>query len=99
MVPVRFGTNLWWYSSIRAKATTSAAEIKNQRCLTVGRGEVRNARAAKNPRIAYSVKCATFRVMKWMVASVSILVFGNSQSTSGPMMRDVLLAEKLAEEA
>ena len=73
-------------------------EIRNQRRLIAGRGEVR-ARAARNPRIAYSVKCAIFRVMKWMVASVSILVFGNSQSTSGPMMRDVLLALKLAEEA
>jgi DNA polymerase III psi subunit len=37
--------------------------------------------------------------MKWMVASVSVLVSGNNQSTSGPMMRDVLLALKLAEEA
>jgi hypothetical protein len=37
--------------------------------------------------------------MKWMVAIVSGLVFGNNQSTSGPMMRDVLLALKLSEEA
>ena len=77
----------------------SATEMKNQRRLIAGCGEVRKARAAKNPRIAYSVKCAIFRVMKWMVASVSALVSGKSQSTSGPIMRDVLLAEKLAEEA
>ena len=77
----------------------SVAEIKNQRRLIAGFGEVRKARAAKKPRIAYSVKWAIFRVMKCMVASVSMLVLGNSQSTSGPIMRDVLLAEKLAEEA
>ncbi len=77
----------------------SVAEIRNHRRLIPGRGEVRKARAARKPRIAYSVKCAIFRVMKWIVASVSILVFGNNQSTSGPMMRDVLLALKLAEEA
>jgi hypothetical protein len=76
-----------------------AAEMRNQRRLIAGRGEVRKARAARKPRIAYSVKCAIFRVMKWMVASVSVLVSGNNQSTSGPMMRDVLLALKLAEEA
>src|ERR1051325_7680882 len=34
-----------------------------------------------------------------MVASVSGLVFGNNQSTSGPMMREVLAALKLSEEA
>ena len=77
----------------------SAAEIQNQRRLIAGFGEVRKARAAKKPRIAYSVKCAIFRVKNWIVASVSALVFGNSQSTSGPIMRDVLLAEKLAVEA
>jgi hypothetical protein len=60
---------------------------------------VRNARAARKPRIAYSVKCAIFRVMKWIVASVSALVLGNSQSTSGPMIREVFEAEKLFEEA
>jgi hypothetical protein len=76
-----------------------AAEMRNQRRLIAGRGEVRKARAARKPRIAYYVKCAIFRVMKWMVASVSVLVSGNNQSTSGPMMRDVLLALKLAEEA
>ena len=76
-----------------------AAEIQNQRRLIEAFGEVRKARAAKKPRIAYSVKCAIFRVKNWMVASVSALVFGNNQSTSGPMMRDVLLAEKLAVEA
>ena len=64
-----------------------------------GRGEVRNARAARNPRIAYSVKCAIFRVMKWIVASVSGLVWGNNQSTSGPIIREVFEAEKLFEEA
>ena len=32
-------------------------------------------------------------------AIVSGLVFGNNQSTSGPMMREVLLALKLSEEA
>ena len=78
---------------------TSAAEIKNQCRLIAGFGDVRKARAAKKPRIAYSVKCATFRVMRWMVASVSGLVSGNSQSMSGPRMRDVFPAEKLAEEA
>ena len=67
--------------------------------LIAGRGEVRNARAARNPRIAYSVKCAIFRVMKWIVASVSGLVLGNNQSTSGPIMREVFEAEKLFEEA
>jgi len=64
-----------------------------------GRGEVRNARAARSPRIAYSVKCAIFRVMKWIVASVSALVLGNNQSTSGPIIREVFEAEKLFEEA
>src|SRR6185503_15994811 len=34
-----------------------------------------------------------------MVARVSALVFGNNQSTSGPMMREVLPALKLSEEA
>ena len=60
---------------------------------------MRNARAARNPRIAYSVKCAIFRVIKWMTASLSGLVWGNNQSTSGPMIRDVFEAEKLFEEA
>ena len=60
---------------------------------------MRNARAARNPRIAYSVKCAIFRVMKWMVASDSALVLGNNQSTSGPIIREVFEAEKLFEEA
>ena len=60
---------------------------------------MRNARAARKPRIAYSVKCAIFRVMKWIVASVSALVLGNSQSTSGPMIREVFEAEKLFDEA
>ena len=63
------------------------------------RDEVRNARAARNPRIAYSVKWAIFRVMKWIVASVSGLVWGNNQSTSGPIIREVFAAEKLFEEA
>ena len=60
---------------------------------------MRKARAARKPRIAYSVKCAIFRVMKWIVASVSALVLGNSQSTSGPMIREVFEAEKLFDEA
>jgi hypothetical protein len=38
-------------------------------------------------------------MMKWIVASVSALVLGNSQSTSGPMIREVFEAEKLFEEA
>lgn len=74
-------------------------EIKNQRLLMADRGEVRNARAASSPRIAYSVKWASLRVTKWITTSVSGLVLGNSQSTNGPMMREVLPAEKLAEEA
>lgn len=49
--------------------------------------------------MAYSVKCAIFLVMKWIIASVSGLVFGNSQRISGPMIREVLLAEKLSDEA
>ena len=49
--------------------------------------------------MAYSVKCAIFLVMKWTTARVSGLVFGNSQSISGPMMREVFPAEKLSEEA
>ena len=77
----------------------SVAQIKNQRVLIAGRGELRNARAARNPRIAYSVKWAIFLTMKWIVASVSGLVWGNNQSTSGPMMREVFDAEKLFEEA
>ena len=64
-----------------------------------GRGDVRNARAAKNPRIAYSVKCAIFLVVKWTMSSVSGVVFGNSQRMSGPMMREVFPAEKLPDEA
>ena len=60
---------------------------------------MRNARAARNPRIAYSVKCAIFRVIKWMTASLSGLVWGNNQSTSGPIIREVFEAEKLFEEA
>ena len=82
-----------------AKVTTTVAEIKNQRLLIAGRGDVRNARAARNPRIAYSVKWASFLVIKWTVRSVSGVVFGNSQSMSGPMMRDVFPAEKLPDEA
>ena len=77
----------------------SAAEIQNQRRLIAGFGEVRKARAAKKPRIAYSVKCAIFRVKNWMVASVSAVVFGKNQRTSGPIMRDVFPALKLSEEA
>jgi len=34
-----------------------------------------------------------------MTASLSGLVWGNNQSTSGPMIRDVFEAEKLFEEA
>jgi hypothetical protein len=49
--------------------------------------------------MAYSVKWAIFLVMKWIVASVSALVWGNNQSTSGPIMREVFDAEKLLEEA
>lgn len=75
------------------------AEIKNQRLLIPGLGDVRNARAARNPRIAYSVKWASFLVMKWTMRRVSGVVLGNSQSMSGPMMRDVFPAEKLLEEA
>ena len=60
---------------------------------------MRNARAANQPRIAYSVKWASFLVMMWMERSVSALVFGNNQSTSGPIIREVFPAEKLAEEA
>jgi hypothetical protein len=37
--------------------------------------------------------------MKWTTARVSGLVFGNNQSISGPMMREVFPAEKLSEEA
>ena len=33
------------------------------------------------------------------MANVSVLVFGNSQSTSGPIMREVFEAEKLSDEA
>ena len=78
---------------------TRVAQIRNQRCEIAGRGDVRTARAARNPRIAYSVKCAIFRVMKWIVASVSALVWGNNQSTSGAIIREVFEAEKLFEEA
>jgi hypothetical protein len=73
--------------------------MKNQRPPIAGLGDVRNARAARNPRIAYSVKCASFLVMKWTINSVSGVVFGNNQSMSGPIMRDVFPAEKLPEEA
>ena len=79
--------------------TISATEIKNQRPLMAGRGDVLNARAASNPRMAYSVKCASFRVTKWTIRRVSGLVFGNNHSTSGPMMREVFPAEKLPDEA
>jgi len=37
--------------------------------------------------------------MPWIVASVSGLVWGNNQSTSGPIIREVFEAEKLFEEA
>jgi len=37
--------------------------------------------------------------MKWTITRVSGLVLGNNQSISGPMMREVLPAEKLPEEA
>jgi hypothetical protein len=37
--------------------------------------------------------------MKWIVASVSGLVWGNNQRTSGPIIREVFAAEKLFEEA
>jgi hypothetical protein len=37
--------------------------------------------------------------MKCTTARVSGLVFGNSQRTSGPMMREVFPALKLSEEA
>ena len=76
-----------------------AAEIKNQWSRIAGRDDVRKARAAKNPRIAYSVKCATFRVMKWITARVSGVVRGKSQSISGPMMREVFSAENSSDEA
>ena len=79
--------------------TMRAAEIKNQWWRMAGRDDVRNARAARNPRIAYSVKCAIFRVMKCTTPRVSGLVFGNNQSISGPMMREVFPAEKLSDEA
>ena len=49
--------------------------------------------------MAYSVKCAIFLVTKWIIARVSGLVFGNNQRISGPMIREVLLAEKLSDEA
>jgi hypothetical protein len=64
-----------------------------------GVGDVRKARAARNPRIAYSVKCASFLVITWTTASVSGVVFGNSQLISGPIMREVFPAEKLSDEA
>ena len=79
--------------------TISISEIKNQRLLIAGRGDVLNARAARNPRMAYSVKCAILRVMKWTTASVSGVVFGNNHSMSGPIMRDVFPAEKLPDDA
>ena len=60
---------------------------------------MRNARAAKNPRIAYSVKCAILRVMILTTASVSGLVLGNNQRISGPIIRDVFPALRLSEEA
>lgn len=37
--------------------------------------------------------------MRWTTARVSGLVFGNNQSMSGPMIREVFGAEKLSEEA
>jgi hypothetical protein len=37
--------------------------------------------------------------MPWITVSVSGVVFGNSQSTSGPMILDVLPALKLSDEA
>ena len=84
---------------MRAYVTIRVSEIRNQRLCMAGRGELRKARAARNPRIAYSVKCASFRVMKWTTASVSGVVVGNSQSMSGAIMRDVFPAEKLSDEA
>jgi hypothetical protein len=34
-----------------------------------------------------------------MISRLCGLVFGNNHSTSGPMMREVLLAEKLSDDA
>ena len=61
---------------------------RSAKCETRGR--------PRNPRIAYSVKCASFRVITWTTASVSGVVLGNNQRTSGPMMREVFPAEKLS---
>src|SRR5688572_16059435 len=99
MEPVRDGTKLWWYSSSSAYATTSANDTRNQWFASAGRGEVRKARAARYARIAYSVKCAAFRVMTWTTISVSGVVSGNNQSMSGPIMREVFPALKLSEAA
>lgn len=58
-----------------------------------------NARAQSRPRIKYSVKCASFLVRKWIVASVSDVVFGKNHRTSGPIMREVFEAENSSVEA
>ena len=77
----------------------SAIEARNHRARNPSREEPRNARAARSARIAYSVRCASFRVTLWIVSIVSGLVSGNNHRTSGPIIRDVFEAEKLPVEA
>src|SRR5687767_5425207 len=78
---------------------TSRNEIKNHRTRNIRPDDVLKARAASPPRIAYSAKCASLRVMECASARFSSLICGKSHLTSGPMILEVLLAENSAVEA
>ena len=73
--------------------------MRNHRSRNIARGEPRKARAARIASNAYSVKWASFLVIPWITSRVSGVVLGNSQSTNGPMIRDVFPAEKFPVEA
>ncbi|HEX6730079.1 MAG TPA: hypothetical protein VF074_08720 [Pyrinomonadaceae bacterium] len=99
IVAVREGTKLWWYSSISEYPTIRTSELQNHLLLTPDRGEPRKARAARSPRMKYAVKWASFRTIPCTNVRVSDEALGKSHKKSGPMNLDVLLAEKLPEEA
>lgn len=96
---VREGTKLCRYSSTSEYTTIKAAEVRNHLLRSPCRGEPRKARAARNPNTAYSTKCASFRTSTCTTVRVSADAFGKNQRKSGPIILEVLFAEKLADEA
>ncbi len=68
---------------------TAANENGIQNFRRVSSGELEKARAARKARIAYSTKCAAFRMNAWTSRKVSGEASGKKNSISGFINREV----------